>query len=48
MAEDKLAKALDITPMTQTINVPAKRHDVDSDEQWFADLAQKICNLLNR
>jgi len=48
MADDKLAEELGIVPMPQTINVPAKRHDVDSDEQWFADLAQKICNLLNR
>ena len=34
MAEDKLANALGIAPMPQTINVPAKRRDVDSDEQY--------------
>jgi hypothetical protein len=34
MADDKLAEELGIVPMPQTINVPAKRHDVDSDEQF--------------
>jgi hypothetical protein len=34
MSDDKLAEELGIVPMPQTINVPAKRHDVDSDEQF--------------
>jgi hypothetical protein len=43
MAEDKLANALDIAPMTQTINVPAKTKKIDSDEQ-FAEVQSNIRN----
>jgi len=43
MADDKLAEELGIVPMPQTINVPAKRHDVDSDEQ-FSEVQANIRN----
>lgn len=43
MSDDKLAEELGIVPMPQTINVPAKRRDVDSDEQ-FAEVQSNIRN----
>lgn len=43
MSDDKLANALGITPMPPTITVPAKRRDVDSDEQ-FSEVQANIRN----
>lgn len=43
MSDDKLAEELGIVPMPQTINVPAKRRDVDSDEQ-FSEVQANIRN----
>jgi len=43
MNNDPISKALDVTPMTQTINVPAKTKKIDSDEQ-FAEVQSNIRN----
>lgn len=43
MNNDPISKALDVTPMPQTINVPAKTKKIDSDEQ-FAEVQSNIRN----